>query len=51
MTEAVAALSVLEHFQRITQGLIEAPTLIFFGSLIVLALMINTFLVDLKKAQ
>jgi ABC-2 type transport system permease protein len=51
LTEAVAALSVLEHFQRITQGLIEAPTLIFFGSLIVLALMINTFLVDLKKAQ
>jgi ABC-2 type transport system permease protein len=51
LTEAIAALSVLEHFQRITQGLIEAPTLIFFGSLIVLALMINTFLVDLKKAQ
>lgn len=51
LTEGVAALSVLNHFQRITQGLIEAPTLVFFGSLIVIALIVNTSLVDLKKAQ
>ena len=51
LTDGVAALSVLEHFQRFTQGLIELPTLIFFGSLIILALFINTFLVELKKAQ
>lgn len=51
LIDGVAALSVLEHFQRFTQGLIELPTLIFFGSLIVLALFINTFLVELKKAQ
>ncbi|WP_340110278.1 ABC transporter permease [Pikeienuella sp. HZG-20] len=51
LTEGVAALSVLNHFQRITQGLIEAPTLVFFVSLIVIALIVNTSLVDLKKAQ
>ncbi|MGB0497809.1 MAG: ABC transporter permease [Rubricella sp.] len=51
LTEGVAALSVLDHFERITQGLIEAPTLVFFGSLIVIALIVNTSLVDLKKAQ
>ncbi len=51
LIDGVAALSVLEHFQRFTQGLIALPTLIFFGSLIVLALFINTFLVELKKAQ
>ncbi len=51
LTEGVAALSVLNHFQRITQGLVEVPTLVFFASLIVIALIVNTSLVDLKKAQ
>jgi len=51
LTEGVAALSVLNHFQRITQGLLELPTLVFFTSLIVIALIVNTSLVDLKKAQ
>ena len=51
LTEGVAALSVLDHFERMTQGLIEVPTLVFFGSLIVIALIVNTSLVDLKKAQ
>jgi ABC-2 type transport system permease protein len=51
LTDGVAALSILEHFQRFTQGLIELPTVFFFGSLIVLSLFINTFLIELKKAQ
>ncbi len=51
LTEGVAALSVLDHFERITQGLIEIPSLVFFGSLIVIALIVNTSIVDLKKAQ
>ncbi len=51
LTEGIAALSVLEHFQRFTQGVIELPTMFFFSSLIVLALCINTFLIELKKAQ
>ncbi len=51
LIDGVSALSVLEHFQRFTQGLIELPTMIFFVSLIVLSLFINTFLVELKKAQ
>lgn len=51
LTEGVASLSVLQHFQRITDGLIEPPTLIFFVSLTVIALIVNTLIVDLKKAQ
>lgn len=51
LTEGVAAVSVLTHFQLFTQGLVELPTMIFFGSLIGLALFVNTFLVELKKAQ
>ena len=51
LTDGVAALSVLAHFQRFTQGLIELPTIVFFGSLIVLSLFVNTFLLELKKAQ
>ncbi|PRY22522.1 ABC-2 type transport system permease protein [Aliiruegeria haliotis] len=51
LTEGVAALSVLNHFERITFGLIEMPTLVFFGSLIGIALIVNTLVVELKKAQ
>lgn len=51
VTELVQSLSVLGHYGRTTQGLLEAPTLIFFGSLLVVSLIINTLLVELRKAQ
>ncbi|MEM1199560.1 MAG: ABC transporter permease subunit [Pseudomonadota bacterium] len=51
ITEMVQSLSFLSHFSRLTNGVIEAPTVVFFCSMIVLCLWINVQLVDLKKAQ
>ena len=51
LTEMVQSLSFLSHFKQLTAGVIELPTLFFFGSMIVLCLWINVQLVDLKKAQ
>ncbi|MEM7425206.1 MAG: ABC transporter permease subunit [Pseudomonadota bacterium] len=51
LTEMVQSLSFLSHFNRLTQGVIELPTAVFFISMIVLCLWINVQAVDLKKAQ
>jgi ABC-2 type transport system permease protein len=50
VTDTVQSLSITGHFDRLTRGVIEAPAILFFVSLIAAALAINTFLVDLKKA-
>jgi len=49
LAEAVAALSVLTHFQAIQRGVLELRDLVFFASLIVAGLVINTALVELKR--
>ncbi|MEL6311914.1 MAG: ABC transporter permease [Pseudomonadota bacterium] len=49
--DAVQSLSFISHFNRLSRGVIEAPTLVFFLSMIALCLWINIQLVDLKKAQ
>jgi len=49
--EAVAALSFLTNFQAIARGVIELRDLVFFVSLIAVALFVNTLLVDLKRAD
>ena len=51
ITEMVQSLSFLAHFSRLSLGVIELPTAVFFISMIVLCLWINVQLVDLKKAQ
>ena len=51
ITEMVQSLSLLAHFNRLTQGVIELPTAVFFLSMIALCLWINVQVVDLKKAQ
>lgn len=51
LASAVAALSFQTHFQSLSQGVIELKDLVFFGSLIVCALIVNTLLVELKKAN
>jgi ABC-2 type transport system permease protein len=51
VTEMVQSLSFISHFSRISRGVIELPTFIFFTSMIVLCLWINIQAVDLKKAQ
>ena len=50
MIDVVASFSIITHFQEITKGVLELNTALFFGSLILLCLVINTALVDLKKA-
>lgn len=51
ITELVQSLSFLAHFNRLSGGVIELPTLVFFISMIVLCLWINVQVVNLKKAQ
>jgi ABC-2 type transport system permease protein len=48
--ETARSLSVLGHFERLTLGVLEAPALFFFLSLIGLGLVLNTLIVDLRKA-
>jgi ABC-2 type transport system permease protein len=42
-------MSFLTHFTSITKGIIDLRDVVFFGSLIGLALFINTIIVDTKK--
>ncbi len=48
--QAVAGFSLLANFQAITQGVIDLKSFVYFVSLIGVGLIINTCLVDLKKA-
>jgi len=50
VSSAVSSLSVLSHFQQITRGVIELPTIILFVSIIVAALFANVIALDQKKA-
>ena len=49
--ELIGSLSFLTHFTAITEGLLDLRDIIFFVSVMVAALFINTLLVDLKKAS
>jgi ABC-2 type transport system permease protein len=51
LSEAVARLSLLTNFNEIAQGVIDLRALILFGSLIVISLLINATLVELKKGS
>jgi ABC-2 type transport system permease protein len=48
--DAVRSMSFLGHFYRITDGVLELPSIIFFVSLIVFSLWLNVLVVDVKKA-
>lgn len=50
VVDTVASFSFLTHFGQLTKGVIDAATLLFFASLIVVCLLVNTLLVDLEKA-
>lgn len=49
--DAVRDLSFLDHFAAITRGVVEARDAIFFISVIVLFLFLNTTVIELKKAD
>jgi ABC-2 type transport system permease protein len=48
---AVSSLSFLSHFERITKGVLELSSIVFYLSLIVFALFANRIFVELKKAD
>jgi len=50
VVQAIASMSFIGHFQRITDGVLEAPALVFFISLIVFALWLNVQALDARKA-
>lgn len=51
VVSAVSSLSFLSHFDRITKGVLDLSSVIFYVSLIVFALFANKIFVDLKKAD
>lgn len=48
---AVSSMSFLSHFEQITRGILQAPTLIFFISMIVFWLFATMISIEQKKAQ
>ena len=48
---AVSSMSFLSHFERITRGVLDLPTLVFFFSMIVFWLFATVIAIDQKKAQ
>lgn len=50
IVEAISSMSFIAHFQRISSGVLEIPALIFFFSLILLALWLNVRVLEARKA-
>ena len=50
LLSAISSLSFLGHFESITKGLLDLPSIIFYVSLIVFALFANKIIVDQRKA-
>jgi len=51
VASAISSMSFLSHFQEISRGVVEVPTLVLFASLIVFALFANVIAIDQKKAS
>ena len=50
IVQAIASMSFIGHFQRITDGVFDASALVFFFSLIAFALWLNVQILDARKA-
>jgi len=50
LVSAIGSLSFLSHFESITKGVLELPSMIFYVSLIVFALFTNKIIIDQRKA-
>ena len=48
--DAVRSMSFLNHFQHITDGVLELPSIVFFVSLIVFCLWLNVRIIEVTKA-
>ena len=50
LVSAIASLSFLSHFESITRGILDLPSIVFYLSLIVFALFVNKIIIDQSKA-
>jgi ABC-2 type transport system permease protein len=50
LVSAVSSLSFLSHFESITRGILDLPSIVFYLSLIVFALFVNKVVIDQSKA-
>jgi ABC-2 type transport system permease protein len=50
LISAVASLSFLSHFESITKGILDLPSVVFYLSLIVFALFVNKIIIEQSKA-
>jgi ABC-2 type transport system permease protein len=50
VVDTVASFSFISHFGQLAKGVVDLATVLFFASLIGVCLLLNTLLVDLKKA-
>ena len=51
LLDAIASFSFLTHFNDLSRGVIDLRDLVFFGSLIVGALLLNTVIIDAKRGS
>ena len=51
VVSAVSSMSFLSHFDRISKGVLELNSIVFYLSLIAFALFANRVLIELKKAE
>ena len=50
LTETVSQLSIMSHFNEISKGVIDFRNFLYFFSLITLGLLINSLIIEIKKA-
>ena len=50
LVSAIASLSFLSHFESITKGILDLPSIVFYLSLIAFALFVNKIIIDQSKA-
>jgi ABC-2 type transport system permease protein len=50
LVSAVSSLSFLSHFESITRGILDLPSIVFYLSLIVFALFVNKIVIEQSKA-
>ena len=51
LLDTIASFSFLTHFNDLSRGVIDLRDLVFFGSLIIGALLLNTVIVDAKRGS
>jgi ABC-2 type transport system permease protein len=51
IVDAIASFSLFKHFDGLSRGLVEMRDLVFFGSLIAIALFLNALILEAKKAD